>query len=70
MKKYKLKNKDKLVFTGEQIREFKRVILKEVLVKFSYWFGKLEKNKENEVGYVDLNDYKRFTETLRRMGNE
>lgn len=68
MKKYTLKDKDKLVFTGEQIREFKRIILKEVLFKFSDWFGKLEKNEENEVGYVDINDYKRFTETLGRMG--
>jgi hypothetical protein len=68
MKKYTLKDKDKLIFSGKQIREFKRIILKEVLVKFSNWFGKLQKNKENEVGYVDLNDYKRFTKTLGRMG--
>lgn len=44
MKKYTLKDKDKLVFSGEQIREFKRIILKEVLVKFSDWFGELERN--------------------------
>ena len=48
LKYYKLKSKDKLIFSGEKIREFKRIILKEVLVKFSNWFGKLQKNKQNE----------------------
>ena len=70
MEKYTLKDKDKLVFNGKQIRDFKRIILKEILVKFSDWFSKLEKNKENEVGYVDLNDYKRFTKILEKLLGE
>jgi len=62
MKKYPLKNKDRLVFTGKQIIDYKRAILNEVLVKFRKWYDKLGHPDEiNNMHYITNKDYQRFT---------
>ena len=65
-----LNNKDELVFTGKQLKEWNEIIIKETLKQaedeFVLWCDEFEENEEGDV-LVSRKDFDNFFKKLRRL---